>query len=51
MIPNEATEPHRRTLWLQAIRREDVNGKLWEPKSDYHYVCSEHFIEGKQIFC
>eukprot|EP00794_Sanderia_malayensis_P013390 gene13390-14763_t len=45
MIPNEATEPHRRTLWLQAIQREDVNGKLWHPKSDYHFVCSKHFVE------
>ena len=44
LIPSEATEPERRMLWIQAVRREDVNGKLWQPKSEYHYVCSKHFI-------
>ena len=47
LIPSEATEPQRRVLWLQRIRRQDENGKLWVPKSEYHYVCSAHFISGK----
>ena len=46
LLPSEATEPERRLLLLQAIRREDKDGKLWSPASDYHYVCSRHFIEG-----
>ncbi len=49
MIPSAAMEPRRRVLWIQAIRREAVNGGLWFPKSDYNYVCSKHVIEGKRF--
>eukprot|EP00794_Sanderia_malayensis_P002681 gene2681-3101_t len=49
MIPSEATQPQRRARWLQAIRREDGRGRLWEPKLDYHYVCSLHFIEAQTL--
>ncbi|XP_074528919.1 uncharacterized protein LOC141798016 [Halichoeres trimaculatus] len=46
LIPNRSTEPRRRTRWLQAIRREDKFGRLWDPKSKHVYVCSQHFITG-----
>ncbi|XP_022780598.1 uncharacterized protein LOC111321874 [Stylophora pistillata] len=37
-------------LWLKAINRgtEEARGKLWEPKSDYTYVCSANFLSGKK---
>ncbi|XP_034083528.1 uncharacterized protein LOC117553618 isoform X2 [Gymnodraco acuticeps] len=44
ILPNGSTEPRRRTRWLQAIRREDEFGHLWDPKSKHVYVCSQHFI-------
>ncbi|XP_034061597.1 uncharacterized protein LOC117539508 isoform X1 [Gymnodraco acuticeps] len=46
ILPNGSTEPRRRTRWLQAIRREDELGHLWDPKSKHVYVCSQHFITG-----
>ncbi|XP_030278070.1 uncharacterized protein LOC115584655 isoform X2 [Sparus aurata] len=46
ILPNRSTEPRRRTRWLQAIRREDEFGHLWDPKSKHVYVCSQHFITG-----
>ncbi|KAI4805790.1 hypothetical protein KUCAC02_010387, partial [Chaenocephalus aceratus] len=46
ILPNGSTEPRRRTWWLQAIRREDEFGHLWDPKSKHVYVCSQHFITG-----
>nr|XP_033933843.1 THAP domain-containing protein 7-like [Pseudochaenichthys georgianus] len=46
ILPNGSTEPRRRTRWLQAIRREDEFGHLWDPKSKHVYVCSQHFITG-----
>ncbi|XP_062393520.1 uncharacterized protein LOC134080923 [Sardina pilchardus] len=46
ILPNIETEPERRIKWLQAIRREDDKGKLWDPKSRHVYVCSRHFITG-----
>ena len=49
LIPSEATEPQRREKWLQAIGRggTPTSTKLWRPKSEYHYLCSTHFISGK----
>jgi hypothetical protein len=49
LLPNEATEPERRVRWLVAIGRGERAdpSKLWSPKSEYHYVCSAHFISGK----
>ena len=39
------------TQWLNAINRVDVDNegnmnksKTWPPKSRFHYVCSEHFV-------
>lgn len=46
LIPNETTEPDRRINWLQLIRRDGGKDRLWNPRSDYHYVCSNHFITG-----
>ena len=48
-------DEERRQRWLRAINRNAVDddgkivkGKLWSPKSKYNYVCSRHFISGKQ---
>ncbi|XP_041347146.1 THAP domain-containing protein 7-like [Gigantopelta aegis] len=55
MIPNEVTEPERRKRWIQAIGRAHINddgtisNKMWEPRSDYTYVCSAHFISGSKV--
>lgn len=45
----------RREEWLKAIGRCDVSPdgivnleKLWEPKSNYTYVCGRHFITGEK---
>ncbi|XP_054764741.2 uncharacterized protein LOC129271400 [Lytechinus pictus] len=48
LLPNRVTEPARRQAWLTAISRaqEEAPGRLWEPKSDYNYICSSHFISG-----
>ncbi|XP_049889213.1 THAP domain-containing protein 7-like [Epinephelus moara] len=46
ILPNNKTEPQRRTKWLQAIRREDKFGRLWDPTTKPVYVCSQHFISG-----
>ena len=35
LLPNEATEPERRVLWLQVIRREGKDGKLWSRDHPY----------------
>uniref|UniRef100_A0A8C1JKF3 THAP-type domain-containing protein n=1 Tax=Cyprinus carpio TaxID=7962 RepID=A0A8C1JKF3_CYPCA len=44
ILSNKHKEPERRTKWLQAIRREDDQGKLWNPRTKHVYVCSWHFI-------
>jgi len=51
MIPNEATEPERRLSWLAAIDRAtcDDHTKAWVPKSDYTYVCSQHFVTSEGL--
>ena len=48
------TNPEKRLKWCKAINRvattadgRVIPGKLWVPKSDYHYVCSQHFISGR----
>ncbi|XP_062380710.1 THAP domain-containing protein 11-like [Sardina pilchardus] len=38
----------RRQLWLQAIKREGPNKKLWDPASPHTYVCGEHFVTGRK---
>ena len=48
-LPSEITEPIRRTKWLQAIRREDKFGQLWNPTTKHVYVCSLHFVAGVQV--
>ena len=38
--------------WLVAVNRTYEKGsglQLWEPRSDYTYVCGEHFLTGKCI--
>ncbi|XP_037607845.1 uncharacterized protein LOC119477784 [Sebastes umbrosus] len=46
ILPRRETEGERRALWLQAIRRQDVSGRLWDPTTRHVYVCSLHFITG-----
>ena len=49
ILPDDKQQ-HRR--WLQAVGRTqiDENGKVLDktrsPKTQYHYVCSEHFVTG-----
>ena len=46
MLPQKEREGERRGLWLQAIRRENPDGKLWDPASKFVYVCGKHFVTG-----
>ena len=49
-IPKNGTV---RRKWLNAINRaadSTSSSKLWSPKSSNVYVCSAHFITGKQHF-
>ena len=50
ILPGEERDPKRRVLWPQAIRRQDKEGKLWDPVSSHVYVCGKHFITGNVNF-
>ncbi len=46
-LPSHKSQPLRRQKWIQAIRREASAGrigKLWDPDTQYAYVCSKHFV-------
>ncbi|XDV14339.1 hypothetical protein PO909_014610 [Leuciscus waleckii] len=50
-LPNRKSQPLRRQKWIQAIRREASAGrmgKLWDPETEYVYVCSKHFVTGSK---
>jgi len=35
----------RRKQWLQAVKRQNIDGSKWEP-SKHAVLCGEHFITG-----
>ena len=50
------TDPQKRKTWLAAINRAKttadgkvIPGTLWSAKSKWCYVCSDHFISGKNL--
>ncbi|XP_072023080.1 uncharacterized protein [Amphiura filiformis] len=48
LVPSRVTEPGRREIWLRRIDRRNAQGRLFEPNSDYNYICSHHFVKGKK---
>ena len=51
------TDPDKRKTWIRAINRvkttkegKAIPGALWSPKSKWCYLCSDHFISGKENF-
>ncbi len=52
-LPSRKSQPLRRQKWIQAIRREASAGrmgKLWDPDTQYAYVCSKHFVYWRSYF-
>ena len=35
----------QRQLWITAVKRKFVNGKVWQP-SKFTRICSDHFVGG-----
>lgn len=45
-FPNKKHELHIKKLWIQAIRRVNENGDVWEPIRS-SLICSSHFVGNK----
>ena len=45
-FPSVLSNSERRKLWVQAIKRDTVDGKAWQP-TDGDRVCSDHFKDGQ----
>ncbi|XP_063236328.1 uncharacterized protein LOC134538769 [Bacillus rossius redtenbacheri] len=46
-FPKRKTEEQRRKLWVQAVRRQNVDNSPWEPTTTSR-ICSVHFIGNKR---
>ena len=44
-FPSKLRNGEQRQLWINAIRRQNLNGTAWSP-TDTHRVCSMHFVDG-----
>ena len=45
-FPSRLRNSEKRALWIQSMKRENVDKTRWEP-SDSDRVCSDHFVDGE----
>ena len=45
-FPSRLRNGDKRTLWIQAMKRENTDKTKWDP-TDSDRVCSDHFVDGQ----
>ena len=46
VFPKESV---RREMWINAVKRINVDGSKWRPTSKNALLCGEHFLIGKLV--